>query len=305
MIVDMHVHLSDRRVYSENWNNCIKENLAKELLKTTGIHASDQLIDCYIKTRLADYDCSRLISNMNQCGIEKSCVLFIDFGDDKDYEHTGIQEVIQIHLDALKANRERFEVFMGVHPSRGKEGVQLFEKCIWEYGFCGMKLYPPCGYEIDDADLYPYYEICNHYRLPVLIHIGPSWPSMKSVFAYPNSILKVASEFKEISFILGHAAILFYEDSVELPNQRENIYLEVSGYRKMIHSQDLIKKRFTKLVHRYPNKIVFGSDYPMYAQPQEDIEYFKNFNVLDEEKTNLFYYKNALDILSRRRILSE
>ena len=46
--------------------------------------------------------------------------------------------------------------------------MKLFRKSIEQYHFSGFKVYPPCGFEIDDERLFPYYEICDNYRLPVL-----------------------------------------------------------------------------------------------------------------------------------------
>ncbi len=301
----MHVHLADKRVYSKEWNRCLSRSIAERITGNTKINVSNALINAYIDNILSDYNCKRLIAQMDKCGIEKSCVLFIDFGHDSDYEHAGLQEVINIHRTLLQSHGERFCVFMGAHPCRGKRGVQLFEKGILEYGFIGMKLYPPCGYEINDTKLYPYYEICNYYRLPVLIHVGPSWPSMRTTFDYPNTILKIANEYKNIPFVLGHAALLFYEESVGLAVQKNNVYLEVSGYQKMMPSEGLLKERFAKLFQLCPNKIVYGSDYPLYAHQEQDIAYFRNLGVLNEEQLELFFYHNAKGILSQRKNMME
>ncbi len=299
MVIDMHVHLADKRVYSKEWNRCLSNSIAERIKEETKANVNNALITAYIDKVLSDYDCERLIAQMDKSGIEKACVLFIDFGCDSDYEHIGIQEVIKIHRNLLQSHGERFCVFMGVHPCRGKKGVQLFEKSIFDYGFTGMKLYPPCGYEINDKRLYPYYEICDYYRLPVLIHIGPSWPTMRTAFDYPNTMMKVVKEFKNAPFVLGHAALLFYEESVELAIQKDNVYLEVSGYHK-IKSVELLKERLVKLFQLCPNKILFGSDYPIYAQPEQDIAYFRNIGVLNEEQLERFFYQNAKDIISQK-----
>jgi predicted TIM-barrel fold metal-dependent hydrolase len=295
MTIDMHVHLADKRIYSDTWLKHVRNSISDEIKKTMNMHAGSEIIDYYLNNALADYDCSKLIAQMDEAGIDKSTLLLIDFDDTDSMDP---EPVIQIHYQALNAYKDRFNVFAGVAPRRGEKGIRLFKRCIHEYGFSGVKLYPPCGYEIDDPGLYPYYEICNHYRLPVLIHIGPSWPGMKSVFNYPEAILKVSKEFPRTPFILGHAALLHYESSRNLPLLRDNIYLETSGYRKILTDRKLIEQRLEKLFKDCPEKVIYGSDYPMFGPPGREIMFLKNMGVLNKEQLDLLFYKNAMRIFS-------
>ncbi|QUH29833.1 amidohydrolase family protein [Vallitalea guaymasensis] len=296
MIIDMHTHLSDIRVYPDYWIQNIKTTIRKKLEKEIPIQVSDDFLQNYVNNILDDFDGEKKIKVMDESGINKAVVLQVDFGYGRQ-EPDNLNNIIDIHGEMLKKYPERFIVFAGIDPRRGKKGADLFEKCIKEYKFSGLKLYPPCGYEIDDKGLYPLYEICNEYRLPVLIHIGPSWEDMKSTFNYPDSILKVSKEFPNVPFVLGHAALLFYEESHKLPLVRDNIYLEVSGYEKMIEQEALLKERMKNLMKDCPDKVVYGSDWPMYRTVKEDISYFESFDFMTDDFKEKFFHKNALDLL--------
>ena len=296
MIIDMHTHLSDIRVYPDYWIQNIKRTIRKKLEKEIPIQVSDDFLQNYVNNILDDFNGEKKIKIMDECGIDKAVVLQVDFGYGRQ-ERDNLNNIIDIHGEMLKKYPERFIVFAGIDPRRGKKGADLFEKCIKEYKFSGLKLYPPCGYEIDDKGLYPLYEICNQYRLPVLIHIGPSWEDMKSTFNYPDSILKVSKEFPNVPFVLGHAALLFYEESHKLPLVRDNIYLEVSGYEKMIEQEALLKERMKNLMKDCPDKVVYGSDWPMYRTVKEDISYFESFDFMTDDFKEKFFHKNALDLL--------
>jgi len=301
MVVDMHMHLADSRIYPDYWIYNVKKSMKQDLEKEIAIEETDKIIQTYINNTLNDFSGRKMIALMDECGIDKAVVLHADFGYGRE-DLEKIYEIIEIHHTMLKKYPERLIMFAGIDPRREKKGISLFKKCIEEYNFSGLKLYPPCGYEIDDKRLYAFYEICNHYRLPVLIHVGPSWEGMKSTFNYPNSILKVADEFTDIPFILGHAALLYYEESYRLPLLKNNIYLETSGYQKILDQETLLKDRMKNLMEYCPDKIVFGSDWPMYRSVKQDISFFESFDFMTDYYKENFFYKNALDILSMKRV---
>lgn len=300
MIIDMHTHLSDIRIYPEYWIENVKHSIKKKLEKDISARASDDLIHNYVKNALNDLNGDKKIKLMDECRVNKAVLLQTDFGYGRE-EDEKIYRIVEIHRVILEKYPDRLIGFAGIDPRRGKTGIDLFERCIREYNFRGLKLYPPCGYEIDDRELYAFYEICNHYRLPVLIHIGPSWEDMKSSFRYPESVLKVSKEFANIPFILGHAALLFYEQSFQLPLERENIYLEVSGYQK-IKNQKVLAKRMRSLLTDCPNQLLFGSDWPMYSLLKQDISFFESLDFMTVSQKEKFFYKNALTVLGMQNV---
>ena len=62
--------------------------------------------------------------------------------------------------------------FFAVDPRRA--GVaQLLEENLQDGTFSGVKLYPPLGYFPTHPDLYPIYDLCLQYNVPVTAHCSP------------------------------------------------------------------------------------------------------------------------------------
>lgn len=298
MVIDMHVHLADKRIYPEYWLEGLKDSVAQSVKRQSSITVSDEFLRGMMDKLLCDFDCSRMIASMDQAGIDKANVLLSDFGYGEEEYKLDIEQLYKIHYKAYQQYPDRISVFAGIDPRRGKKGLDIFEKGIKEYGFCGLKIYPPCGFEIDDKRLFPFYELCDYYCIPVLAHIGASLPTMKKTFDYPNSVLRVTSEFKRFLFILGHAALLYYEESHLLPLKCERIFLETSGFQTAHLDSTELEARIKGLFKTCGHNILFGSDWPMFTNQKEVVNYFKEHKIITEAQKEMLLYKNALSLFS-------
>lgn len=301
MIIDMHVHLSDKRIYPGYWLDGIRQGIQESIRRINGAPADEALLDSLLNQSMNDYDCSRLVARMEDAGIGRAAVLLVDFGYGRDDAPLELEELYAIHAEALRKYPEQLCVFAGVDPRRGREGLALLEKGITEYGFCGLKLYPPCGFEQDDKLLYPFYELCDHYGLPVLSHTGSSLPSMKTDFQYPQSVLQASRDFPHIPFILGHAALVHYEESVKLPLMRDNIYLETSGFQSMLSEQEeLLLERVKGLFKTCEDRVLFGTDWPLFSGMKQAVDYFRNLDCLTDQQKDKLFYQNAEAVFAKR-----
>ena len=141
-----------------------------------------------------DDDADQLVAEMDEAGVDQAFLVA------PDYSHVADCALTQSELAALhdRVNRRhpgRLHVFWGVDPRGGQDGIDLFERCVTEYGFAGMKLYPPCGYSPSDPRLNPYFERCAHYGIPVLIHTGPGWGPLDFTFGSPLLVDRAARDF--------------------------------------------------------------------------------------------------------------
>lgn len=299
-IIDMHAHISDQRLFSPYFLEGVKNELLKSLDGVMDASKSSSLIDRLMKKKMNDIDCKELMNQMDDAGIEKTILLIADFGYGTDEEKLSINLLYDSYYAVLRKNPEKFVVFGGADPRRGKQGIDLFEKGIQKYGFKGLKLYPPCGYELNDTGLYPYYELCKQYDIPVLTHTGPSLKSMTIDKLYEVAVNQIASDFKEVNFVLGHAAFQQFDLNQELAFKYNNIFLESSGFQKLMGTPDKIKSMFLKLINSIPEKIVFGTDWPMFNTMNSQkswVDFFKNIEGFSKEKQKLFFRDNALEIL--------
>ncbi len=301
-VIDIHTHLAHHRIYPAYWLEGIREDLRSSYMEKQGGALSDALLNNIVMSVLKDFDASRMIQEMDRAGIAKIGLMMADFFYGvEEQEEFLLRDLYEVHERVLRLHPDRFVVFAGVDPRRGEEGLQLFERGITQSGFRGMKLYPPCGYELNDPALYPYYELCRHHGLPVLTHVGPSLPGMKNESNFPRSILEVAETFPEVDFILGHGALLHYDLCRDLPLERENLYLEVSGFQVRMEERDSVKKMMRSLFDLSPGRILFGTDWPLYkskGSQEQFIAYFEELGVLKDAELERFFYGNAASLLS-------
>lgn len=262
MVIDCHVHVPSMTYLPKQFIKGVVDNLAGALRVHSTTISSDRLAET-VYTVLQDDCAENLVKDMNSAGVDKAVLLLPDFTYVfRDHEYS-IEELVQKHLEILKNYPDKFFFFMGMDPRWGGDGIDLFEKTV-QSGHCkGFKLYPPCGFSPSDESLFPFYEICNRYNIPVLMHVGGSSPTLSNEFANPMHIDKAAFEFKNVNFILAHGLVNFPEESTMLGRLRPNIFLDSSGYYSLEGSSRLSSFREFFADSSLHHKILFGSDWPM------------------------------------------
>jgi predicted TIM-barrel fold metal-dependent hydrolase len=163
------------------------------------------------------------------------------------------------HEAVLHRHPDRFAVFAGVDPRWGDDGLRLFEKGVTDYGFSGMKVYPPCGYSPSDEAMFPFYEICSSLGLPVVVHVGETSPALAMDTAAPLLVDRAARAFPRVNFILAHAAGPYAAECGMLCRFRPNVYADVSAFQA--HCTAALG---TVLSSGVGHKVVFGSDWPVF-----------------------------------------
>jgi predicted TIM-barrel fold metal-dependent hydrolase len=59
---------------------------------------------------------------------------------------------------------------------RRPEYLDLFKICMEDWGYDGVKLYPPLGIAPNDKRLLPIWEYCHKYHKPIYVHCSPENP---------------------------------------------------------------------------------------------------------------------------------
>jgi predicted TIM-barrel fold metal-dependent hydrolase len=301
-MIDIHTHFAYKDFFSSEFIEGVAENTYDMIDEEMKKSVKQEFFKKVVSNNLLDKDCSKLIKQMNSAGIDKSVLLIVDYYYDNSEHNISLEEIFAKHYEISQKWSDRFMIFSGVDPRRGKQGLDLFEKSIVEYNFKGLKLYPPCGFELDDKELYPYYEICQKHNVPVLSHIGPSIKSMKNNSNYPKSIMNVAKEFKGVNFILGHAGMLYFDESFPICKENSNVYMDVSGFQLMRDSKSLIENRMTQIFNSTPEQILFGTDWPMFnlkGTQKSWVEYFMKIKTISSNNLDLFFEKNGLKALGK------
>ncbi len=266
-IVDAHCHVPSTRFMPQAMIASSVENMAVEL-EAKGVRTSRKRVIDFYCSHLQDHTCDKFVQEMDLAGVSETVLLLPDFTFALGVEEYEIGEMIQLHFEIVRRHPGRFRYMCGVDPRWGIEGVDLFENAVKNLDCSGLKLYPPCGYSPSDPSLYPFYEICRKYALPVLLHTGPTSPVLSFSSAEPGLVDEAARIFSDVNFILAHAGVVSSEAAIALAAFRPNVYVDISGFAGAVGPDDpieTIKRLFrTKLSH----KILFGTDWPIFALQQ-------------------------------------
>lgn len=260
MIIDSHGHVASTRVLPREFFKGWAENLQRKLGMDD---VPVERVESMLLDMLRDESCDELLDEMDEAGIDKVLLLIIDFAFVFPEAQFDLEEVHRIHRQLLEKS-DRFLVFSGVDPRRGQEGVDFFEKAIRDWGFHGLKIYPPCGYSPSDPALFPFYEVCRKYRVPVLTHVGPTSERLSFRHSQPMDIDEAARLYPEVDFILAHAGVMLHQDASLVAEYRSNVYLDMSGFQGGLqngHFRNCLRWHLERgLIH----KLLFGIDWPIH-----------------------------------------
>lgn len=157
-------------------------------------------------------------------------------------------------LFELKEKYPQILPFIHIDPRR--EGIMdMLKKCVEEWGFKGVKLYPPLGYFPYDERLYPVYDYCQHYGLPIIAHCSPYNPvhfkgkkkellgllsksdtpietkgktrkELCANFTHPHNYKKILNDFKDLKICLAHfGSEYFWKKFIDEPDMDDNWFV--------------------------------------------------------------------------------
>lgn len=306
-VIDFHCHIASVDYFPKSFLEGMSENISRAI-GARGVPSSSTKVMQFIVARMQDPLCDQLVMEMDEAGIHKAVLLLPDFTYAlKDCSLT-IEEMIERHRRVLERHGGRFFSFVGVDPRWGRDGVTLFEKAVRDYGFRGLKLYPPCGYLPSDHSLYPFYEICEQYGLPVLTHIGATSPALPFEHAQPRYVERAAYEFPNIDFVLAHGSVHYAEECRMLCSHRPNMYMDVSGYE--IADDANLRALFSR---NLSHKVLFGTDWPIFRLQGSQAHWVRRLvrdegmfpqGVLTPDKRG-FFSETAMRLLSKYELRRE
>lgn len=262
LVIDAHVNLGSDLAIPPQF---IEEQATNVIhrLEAMGQRVARQRIVDRVHSLYQDHDGDRLVEEMDSAGVDRAVLIVPDFTHVAKCKVTSA-ELAELHDRVRRRHPDRFWVLWGVDPRAGADGIALFEKCLDEYGFNGLKLYPLNGYSPSDRRLYPYYEICAARGLPVLSHTGPGWQPLDFTYGQPLLIDQAARDFPAVNFIMGHGGVTHIDEATYLCGHRPNMYLDISGFHAVL-SADGWPAHLNRLFRLGLNhKIVFGTSWPAF-----------------------------------------
>jgi predicted TIM-barrel fold metal-dependent hydrolase len=301
MIIDCHNHVASTtylpKAFFDGWVKTIQASLGQ-----TSPEQERRLGELFERLN-SDPECEQLERQMNEAGIDQAILLVIDFG--LVFPSAITIEDAHMQVRSLIQRSDRFIGFAGVDPRRGREGLDLFERAVGEWGFQGLKLYPPCGYSPSDPRLFPYYEICSARRMPVLTHVGPTSSAMSFQHTRPFDVDDAAFKFPGVNFILAHGGVMWHEEAGLLAQFRPNVFLDVSGFQSELKGDRLRRILQGHLDRGLSRRLLFGTDWPIYRFFGAQANWVKAMResaagILSEVDLENLFYRNIQSILPGR-----
>lgn len=258
MIIDAHTHLYGPRMAPGYW---------VETMATYGSRVSGQTPE-YVRQRIEsdwfDESGDLLVRDMDEAGIDRSVVFVLDFGlhGGTDDQVSLAQRYALFH-QAVQRHPGRLALFGGVDPRR-PDSVRFIRRAAAEWGIRGVKIWPPAGVVPNDPACYRVYEACVDLGLPVVVHTGQEIAPLRSECCRPILVDQPASDFPELTFVLAHAGMAWWQEAADIAWHHPNVYLDIAYWQaKYLRSPEQFAGELRALLSTAgPGRVFFGSDWP-------------------------------------------
>ena len=171
----------------------------------------------------------------------------------------------EVLLEAQRRWPQRLIAFCAVHPLEPAAAREV-ERCL-AAGFRGVG---ELAWYLEDMGedlptyLAPIAELCQHYRVPLMLHIndpvGHDYPG-KGTISLP-AVYRLIRDFPEVDWILAHwgGGLPFYGlMKKEAPEVYQRVYFDTAASPYLYRPE--IYRLAAEMVG--PEKVLFGSDYPL------------------------------------------
>ena len=170
-------------------------------------------------------------------------------------------------------------------------------------GLHGVKLHPDMQkFHVDDRKAYPIYELCAEYGLPILMHMGDP----RFDYSHPDRLYRVLSDFPTLTVVAAHmGGWANWDYACDKLAGLSNVYVDTSSsmatptkaYGIEPYVESLSPEHTAALIRKWGvEKVLFGSDYPMWSQ-EADLTVFFSMG-LTEEENRMILSENARRVFS-------
>jgi len=263
MIIDSHVHLVGEGWHNRSFLVGMAREAAAMMGKATGEPPDAEAMVDNLMPVLADTTGEKLVAAMDAAGVDISCIFAHDTGLAIGEPEVGIEEQNRLIAGAVKRFPDRLLGFFAIDPRR-PDGLDMFQRFVEDEGLRGLKLHPTTGFYPYDPGVYPYYEKCMEYGIPVLFHTGTQPSPMKFRYARPINVDDVAADFPDLPIIMAHVGHQMWNEALAVASVKTNIYFDISNWQMVFNRNP---GEFYRVLREIidevgPWKVFFGTDGP-------------------------------------------
>ncbi len=265
MNIDAHVHLVGEGWVHDDFFLNIARIVAAGAGKETGEVPDPASMLDWVKGSLFDTTGEKLVAEMDAAGVDRSCIFAVDYGLHTGEPGVPIEEQNKLVADTVKRFPDRLTGFFTVDPRR-PQALDMFRRAVEDGGMKGLKLHPAPGWYAYEKTVYPLYEQCLEYKMPVLIHTGSQPGPLKSRFCRPVYVDDVAADFPELPIIMAHCGHSWWKEALMVCNIKPNCYVDFSGWQREFLENPLHLYRVLRQVIDTlgPWRVFFGTDGPYF-----------------------------------------
>jgi predicted TIM-barrel fold metal-dependent hydrolase len=260
-IVDAHAHLYGAEMTPPYWIRAMADYGA-----AISTRSADE-----VRRRIEDdwFDPTgdRLIADMDAAGIERSVVFLLDFGPYGGTDDSvSLERRYELFAEAVGRHDGRLVFFGGVDPRR-PDAVRLVERGVAEWGMGGVKIWPPAGIRPNDPACYRVYAKAAELGLPVVIHTGQEIGPLRSDCTLPIMCDQPANDFPEVTFVLAHAGMAWWQEAADIAWHHGNVYLDIAYWQaKYLRNAERFTQELRGLLSTAgAHRVLFGTDWPALA----------------------------------------
>lgn len=286
MIVDIHTHLFGKGWIPKEFFYGIARFITHEFAKN-GIQESNEAVGESIMETSDDAEAESLLAEMDESGIDKSVLLPIDFGLVMGDPEVSIEQVNKNHAALAQKHPDRLIAFAGVDPRR-ETAVDIFKKCIEEWGMKGLKLHPTCGFYPNQKEVYPLLEKAFEWKIPVIIHSGSMMVPLRSKYSQPIHFDDLGADFPDLPIIAAHSGGVFgYPQMISVMNTKLNILSDISAWQIVATKNYSFFCRALRELMDFtePERILFGSDSPSFRSVMAGKDWVRLIKDLPQKAT--------------------
>lgn len=198
-----------------------------------------------------------------------------------------VRSINEFIAEQVRINSGMMTGFGTLHPD--SEKIQYDLDHLISLGLKGIKIHPDIqGFPVDSAKVVDMCKLAAN-KLPVLVHAGdPRYENSN-----PHQMLNFLKLLPDLKVIAAHfGGWDCWEEAAGLLAGMPNLYVDCSS---SLYGLSIEKAR--KLFHIYgTDRVLFGTDYPMWT-PKDEMDRFHAVGLtFDEER--LILYENAAKLLA-------
>jgi predicted TIM-barrel fold metal-dependent hydrolase len=257
-ILDAHTHLYSRELAPPFWLNSMVRYGASVSGRT------EEYVQNRIEKDWFDVSGDLLVSDMDEAGIEKSVVFAMDMGLSGGVDDDiSLVQRYELFAKAVTRHSDRLVLFGGIDPRR-PDAAKFVERAVKEWNIKGVKIWPPAGVIPNAPYCYRVYEKCAQLGLPVVVHTGQEIGPLHSQSARPIFVDQPAADFPEVTFVLAHAGMAWWEEAADMAWHQPNVYVDIAYWQgKFLKNSEVFFKQLQGLISiAHARKVIFGSDWP-------------------------------------------